>query len=120
MKEGHEVFGEEDSNGYTAPISSRDEDLLDPSDGDFDRRKFSAASVDILIGKKIPQPYIWILYRSFLDGLDLKREKEKASGAKKKKIYNEQEEMESQRRLQEQLQNIEPPKCGPKCFDVSL
>ena len=51
MKEGHEVFGEEDSNGYTAPISSRDEDLLDPSDGDFDRRKFSAASVDILIGK---------------------------------------------------------------------
>ena len=54
-----------------------------------------------------------------LDGLDLKREKEKASGAKKKKIYNEQEEMESQRRLQEQLQNIEPPKCGPKCFDVS-
>ena len=50
MKEGHEVFGEEDSNGYTAPISSRDEDLLDPSDGDFDRRKFSAASVDILIG----------------------------------------------------------------------
>ena len=119
MKEGHEVFGEEDSNGYTAPISSRDEDLLDPSDGDFDRRKFSAASVDILIGKKILQHYIWILYRSFLDGLDLKREKEKASGAKKKKIYNEQEEMESQRRLQEQLQNIEPPKCGPKCFDVS-
>merc|ERR1719153_550512 len=66
VKEGHEVFGEEDSNGYTAPISSRDEDLLDPSDSDFDRRKFSAASVDILI-----------------DGLDLKREKEKASGAKK-------------------------------------
>jgi len=51
--------------------------------------------------------------------LDLKREKEKAAGTKKKKIYNEQEEMESQRRLQEQLQNIEPPKCGPKCFDVS-
>ena len=58
MKEGHEVFGEEDSNGYTAPISSRDEDLLDPSDGDFDRRKFSAASVDILIGETFPTLYI--------------------------------------------------------------
>lgn len=54
-----------------------------------------------------------------LDGLDLKREKEQAIKMKKKKTYNEQEEIESQRRLQEQLQNIEPPHCGPKFIDVS-
>ena len=53
------------------------------------------------------------------DGLDLKREKEQAIKMKKKKTYNEQEEIESQRRLQEQLQNIEPPHCGPKFIDVS-
>ena len=56
---------------------------------------------------------------SSLDGLDLKREKEQAIKMKKKKTYNEQEEIESQRRLQEQLQNIEPPHCGPKFMNVS-
>ena len=35
---------------------------------------------------------------------------------KKKKVYTDQEEIMSQRKLQEQLQNIEPPNCGPpKC-----
>merc|ERR1739838_30129 len=54
--------------------SNRDENYLGPSEHDFDARKFSAASVDILI-----------------DGLDLKREKEQAIKLKKKKTYNEQE-----------------------------
>ena len=31
--------------------SNRDENYLGPSEHDFDARKFSAASVDILIGK---------------------------------------------------------------------
>ena len=86
-------------------------------------RKFSAASVDVLIGEctLFFEPFTLNLTPNVLDGLELKREKEiQQKKEKKKKVYTDQEEIHSQRKLQEQLQNIEPPNCGPKRCNVSI
>ena len=115
-----------DEAEFKTQRSNRDESNLDV---EFNDRKFSAASVDVLIGKNSLKPfqnkntiYIFqILIKLFFsDGLELKRGQEQAKKKeKKRKVYTDQEEIHSQRKLQEQLQNIEPPNCGPRNCNVN-